>query len=238
MTTKQNPKNRNDPVVGMEQPIWIAFPSTIEGLKSARPRPKPSVEQAHLSNKLRGINAAIILLSAACIEGFLVECLLSFEIGTQFSPRATFDDRLHHDFRKRILTASFGDFQELFVLALGEPLSKFISNPPLIEGVKILIDFRNGIAHARSVGYQTCATESENEFKLEIGNQYRQVHKHLESKKLIKGNDDFFTVAVADYFSGLIKPYTEAVLPHLPFIKSDIVIALHRSAFTGSDTSI
>ena len=102
-----------------ESAIWTAFPSTIKWLQGERKKIQTPAERAQHYNRQRGMNATIILLSAACIEGFLVECLKSFTIGYRFSPKNTIEGRLDHDFLKRISTATFGQFPDLFRLTLG-----------------------------------------------------------------------------------------------------------------------
>ena len=69
-------------------------------------------------------------------------------------------------------TASFRDFPELFRLALGKPLSELINDKQLINGVRKLIDFRNGIGHGRSSVYHGFGEMYSGEEVYEVGNQY------------------------------------------------------------------
>src|SRR5712671_147501 len=175
-----------------EHPIWTTSPATVKWLQKQRSTFKTEKHFAELNERLRGINATIILLSAACIEGFLVECLLSYAIGNRFSSKNTFEGRLDHAFLKQVSKAMFRDFPELFTLTLGKPLEQLITDKPLIEGVKFLFNFRNGIAHGRSVVYQTYAIDLEDDVDYEMENQYKAIHEYLEEKRLIFRDADLF----------------------------------------------
>jgi len=217
-----------------ERPIWTAFPSTIALLQQSRKQNQTSKELAESYNSRRGVNATIILLSAACIEGFLVECLKSYTIGNKFASKDTFDGRLAHDLQNRVSTATFGDFQYLFILTLGKPISELISDKELLQGVRTLIDFRNGIAHARSVGYESDALDNDDYTEYYVEQQYKAVHEYLEKKKLAFNDEDFFSGSVADHFAGLLKSYLNAVVELLPVPQSDNVKMLVKFAFKGS----
>ena len=218
-----------------ENEIWTAFPSTIKWLQSERGNKFIlQLNGAQNYKRHRGMNATIILLSAACIEGFLVECLKSFAIGYRFSPKNTIEGRLDHDFLKRISTARFRDFPDLFRLTLGKPISELILRPELNEGVDNLIRFRNGIAHARSVVYETRADDLEDNVEYEIEKQYKEVHKYLEKENLVYRNEEIFNDKTADHFANLVHPYTEAVASLLPVPQSDNVKALIKFAFKSS----
>jgi len=186
----------------------------------------------HLYEKNRGLNATIILLSALTIEGFLVDCLSCFTMGSEFSPMNSFESRLNHAFRKITDRATFGEFQELFRIALGAPLSEMIKDKKLIEGIKALINFRNGLAHARSVVYKTYEIDLEQEVDYEVESQYAEVHTYLKKLNLVYKEEDFYINKIADHFADLVKPYINAVIPLLPVPQSDNVIALVRFAYT------
>ena len=238
---KQNAKKANDPNKRVTsysaRAIWTGFPSTIKWLQNQRSADKTLLERVEFHERDRGFNATIILLSAACLEGFLVECLNSYTIGNRFASKDTFEGRLDHAFLKRVSTAMFKDFPELFTLTLGKPLSELITDDNLIEGVEALRAFRNGIAHARPVIYQTCAEDLDDDVDYEMEGQYKTIHEYLEKRKLIYGHEDIFQSKIADHFAGLVRPYMEAVVPLLPVPQSDNVKMLAKMAFKTKSTS-
>ncbi|MDB6112244.1 MAG: hypothetical protein JWR69_3994 [Pedosphaera sp.] len=194
--------------------IWTTYPLTVKWLREQRKAIGPiDMESFELH---RGVNATIILLSAACLEGFLVDCLKSYVPTNRFSERDTFEGRLDHDFLNRISRATFNDFPALFSLTLGNPPSERISDKDLIKGIQTLIDFRNGIAHARSVIHQSSIVGPEGDEDYEMEHQYYEVHKYLEGKDLIYGKQNLFSNKIADHFASLVKPYIDAVLPLIP----------------------
>jgi hypothetical protein len=227
--------------VGMyyERPIWTMLPSTIEVLKAQRRKP----DATDFTKKIffrqgQGINATIILMSATCIEGFIVECLKSFTMGYRFSDFKKFEGRLNLDFLKRIDKASFAEFPDLFKLTLGAKLQDLIADKDLVDAIQKLIDFRNGIGHGRSVIYvaRDEFVPLKDEPNLEVEEQYQTVHKYLEAKGLVNGTENMFNDAVADYFSSLVKPYMIIVLSLLPSDpQSDNVKHLVEFAFKDSD---
>ena len=212
-----------------DRAIWTTFHSMVHLLQNDRNSIKTLAERIESNEKSRGVNATIVLISAACLEGFLVECLNSFIIGSRFAPKNTFEGRLDHAFLKRVSMATFKDFKELFTLTLGKPLEDLIENAPLIDGVRFLFQFRNGIAHARSIVYQAYIGDLTDDVDYEIESQYKAIHDYLEKKNLISGHEDLFKDKIADHFAGFVKPYIDAVVPLLPVPQSDgvkILVAL------------
>ena len=123
--------------------VWAAFPSTIEWIQIQRDSSKPTDKLLRSQLKQNGINQTIILLSAACIEGFLVECLQSFASG-ELNSKNTFDNRLNRDYLEQVSKATFRDFSELFRLAVGKPLSELIENDPMRESIRVQPNSQNG----------------------------------------------------------------------------------------------
>ncbi len=210
-----------------ENPVWISFPVTIIWMQNQRNK----FNSLHDFEKIRGINITIILLSAACVEGFLVECLMTYVIGNRFVSSETDEGKAKQDLYKRISQATFGDFRELFREILGKTISECINEPSLIEGILALIDFRNGVAHARSVVYEKFGNMFKNTETNKVGNQYKTVHDYLEKNKLICTQGDLFVSDISDHFSNLIKPYIIKVLSLLPSPQSDNVKTLVDIAF-------
>ena len=234
MRTSPKPKPGKKITTYHERSVWPSFPSTVVLLQQSRKHNQTSKELAESNNSRRGVNATIILISAACIEGFLVECLKTYTIGNKFASKDTFEGRLAHDLQNRFSTATFGNFPHLFSLTLGKPISELILDKDLLQGVKTLIDFRNGIAHARSVVYESDVWDKEGPIEYDVESQYQTVHKYLEQKNLTINDEDFFTNSVADHFAGLVKSYLNAVVELLPVPQSDNVKMLVKFAFKGS----
>ena len=203
----------------------------VKWLQQDRNKVKTQAERIEFHERNRGINATIVLLSAACLEGFLVECLNSFIIGSRFAPHDTFEGRLDHAFLKKVSRATFKDFPELFTLTLGRPLEEALDNKPLIDGVRLLFNFRNGIAHARSVVYQTYEDDLEDDVDYEIENQYEKIHEYLKQRKRIYRHEELFKNEIADHFAGFVNPYIDAVVPLLPVPQSNNVKILVALAF-------
>jgi hypothetical protein len=199
-----------------ESSIWPNFPTTIEWLRLERNSNKRKNKLFEMKTHHKGLNATMILLSAVCIEGFLVECLNSFVVGK----RDRMDElqaRLENEFLNRLSKATFRDFPELFRVATGKSLSELISDQDLIEGVKVLIAFRNGIAHARPARYNSYQEiDAEEESEYELDGQYEKLETYLKKRGLRHGAEHIFTDKIADHFSSLVQKYIDAVMASLP----------------------
>ncbi len=230
-STRKKPDEVNKKITSYStHPIWPTIPGTVKLLQKSRATLKTDKLYAELHQRIRGVNATIILLSATCIEGFLVECLLSYTIGYRFATKDTFQRRLDLDFLKNISKATFKDFPELFTLTLGIPLSELITDKPLLESVRTLIDFRNGIAHGRSISYETYATDLGDDVDYEMENQYKAIHAYLTKNKFVYRHEDILKNEIADHFAGIVKPYIDVVIPLLPEVQSDNVKSLVKWA--------
>jgi hypothetical protein len=174
-----------------------------------------------------------VLLSATCIEGFLRECLQSFE--NTLSSKDTFDKRLKHNYYERVSNATFGEMSKLFCLALGKPLSEIFKGQTILEQVAILFKFRNGIAHGRSLEYRSySAYASEpSTWEFEAWGQYESVEEYLIKNKFIsKTDEDVFSNEIADHFAGLIEPYIRCIVSVLPEEQSKSLRFRLRVAFS------
>jgi hypothetical protein len=213
-----------------EYTIWTTFPATIKWLQKERDVFSTKNKSGEFYERLRGINSTIILLSAACLEGFLVECLSCYTIGVRLMEKNTLEEKAEHAFLKKVSESTFSKLPELFSLKLGKPLEELIKDKSLIEGVEIIFKFRNKIAHAVSPIYQTHVTDFEDDIEYEMEKQYKVIHDYLKKKKLIGQNEDLFQGKIADHFASFVKPYMEAVLRLLPPIQSDNVKTLVAQA--------
>ena len=218
------------PLLYVENLVWNTFPKMVKWLQKERNACK-SGNHFNLQMQNRSFNATIILLSATCIEGFLVECLLSYTIGSIYLINDTFEGRLEHDFREKVSKATFDDFPDLFKIAMGKPLRHLIEEKNLIDGIQALIDFRNGLAHARSVAYHINENTSVGGTKFEMGNQYKNVHSYLKKQRIAFSDENIISNDIADHFARLVKPFIDAVVPLLPVPQSDSVKILVSMAF-------
>ena len=199
--------------------VWQTTPSMIEWLQRER---KAAQKIDTVFGALhKGINSSIILLSASCIEGFLRECLQSFEHA--FVPEDSFDNRLRHDYYGRVSTeTTYAKISPLFRLAMGKPLSELLKDNPINKQVNALFKFRNGIAHGHSLEYRSYSEyKSEpNSWEFEAWGQYKDVEEYLIENKLISktetGKQDVFTNEIADHFAALVEPYIRCVVAFLP----------------------
>ncbi len=218
------------PLLFVENLVWNTFPKMVKWLQKERNTFKTG-NHFNLQMQNKGFNATIILLSATCIEGFLVECLLSYTIGSIYLINNTFEGRLEHDFREKVSKATFDDFPDLFKTAMGKPLKELVTEKNLIDGIHALIAFRNGLAHARSVAYHINENSSAGNTSFEMGSQYKNVHAYLKKQKIVFSDENIISNEIADHFAALIKPYIDAVVPLLPVPQSDSVKMLVSMAF-------
>jgi hypothetical protein len=216
--------------------LWITFPSAIAFIKKNRDKRLPSSDTFRSYLESTGINATIILLSAASIEGFLSECLHSFSQSGPLNPKDTFQKRLDNDYFNRISTATFGQFVELFKVALGKPLSELITDKELLLDVVTLIDFRNGLAHSKSISYLGYTVPNSDKKEYELGGQYEKVYAYLKKKKLLipernVGIQSLFSNKIANHFSGVIRKYMDEVVKVLPTEQGKAVRPMITMAF-------
>lgn len=207
-----------------ESQIWITYPQTIRMLIENRIMPKTGKEWAENYYRIQGINATIILLSALTIEGFLTHCLTKMSCGSRFKPSDDYKSRLDYEFHQRAMRATFNEFPSLFRIVLGKDPAELINDDKLINGVRALISFRNGLAHSKPVVYLGLDHEFENHLgqtdyvtEYEMDAQYKPVHDYLiEAKLLFVEDDKIFTPKIAAHFYGLVEPYINALLKNLP----------------------
>jgi hypothetical protein len=220
------------PVAYATHTVWMTLPATITLMKQHRNSGAKASTMLQAQFLNTGVNASIILLSATCIEGFLVECLQSFATDIHFE-----NDQL----QKEILTAMFPDFPRLFEQVLGKPLGDLIEND-IHKGSRMLVNFRNGLAHCRSASYWGYNVPSSTERKFMLGGQYEEIYAYVKSHGLldtqglkgveaIVGTESLFTNKIADHFSNLVKPYMDEVLKQLPPPQTDSMGLMVTMAF-------
>jgi hypothetical protein len=196
--------------------LWTEIPSTIKWITAHRDSAK------HIDQLLRAsINATIIQLAACFLDGFLVECLKWI---AQKQSAQTFSQRVAAEFCARVQRSSgFEEISSLFKVAHGKSLAESVKKPELHETVRILFKFRNGLAHGRSIEYDTFANHQTLSFDHEFSGSYKDVEDYLVKKHFVKkaftdggSGWHYFTDAVADHFINVISVYPKAVLQGLP----------------------
>jgi hypothetical protein len=140
-----------------------------------------------------------------------------------FAPDIHFkDDQL----QKHVLTASFHDFPDLFPKVLGKPLGDLIDKE-IQKSSRMLVNFRNGVAHCRSASYWGHDVPNSTRRKFKLGDQYEDIYAYVEAKGLlsthgmegveyIKGTESLFTNTIADHFADIVRPYMDEVVRQLP----------------------
>lgn len=117
----------------------------------------------------------------------------------------------------------FEEISSLFKVATGKSLYEVVKDPELHETVKILFKIRNGLAHGRSIEYETFANYETWGFDHEFSGSYKEVEDYLIKNRLLKkrfadggSGWDYFTDSIADHFIDLISVYPKKVLRGLP----------------------
>lgn len=203
--------------------LWQTTPSMIEWLQ----RERKSAQKIDTTFGMlhQGINSSIVLLSASCIEGFLVECLQSFEFA--FHAKDTFEKRLRHDYYERVSKSTFNEISGFFTIALGKSLSELMKKKPIHKDIEILFRFRNGLAHGRSVEHRSYSEygSDQSTWEFETWGSYKIVEQYLIEKELCSkeqvGKQDLFSNGIADHFAALIEPYIRDVVSILPKEQAD-----------------
>ena len=163
--------------------VWITLPSVIASLQESRSIQHPAKTILQSQFRHRGSNVTIVLLSAACIEGFLAECLESF--ADKLQAKETFAGRLNHEFLGRLATAAFRTKSDLFTIPLGKTLKNALDGKPIQKDVEILFSFRNCLAHANSVFYLHYEDNESDGMEFVLEGKYGLVRKYLFEKGLL-----------------------------------------------------
>jgi hypothetical protein len=167
--------------------VWITLPSVIASIQESRSIQGKTTLQSQFRH--RGSNATIVLLSGACIEGFLAECLESF--ADKLQAKETFAGRLNHEFLGRLATAAFRSKSDLFAIPLGKTLKNALDGKPIQKDVEILFSFRNCLAHANSAFYLHYEDYESEGMEFVLEGKYGLVRKYLFEKGLLAENIGF-----------------------------------------------
>lgn len=180
-----------------------------------------------------GINISLILTSACCVEGIIEQELKELlrhrlSVMGKIDVEKFYERRIHNSFISNIEdylnsrierttgVDSFGAFLEL--LSYKRTPAKF-SDYPNWEGVRILFNFRNVLAHAREVtAKRTNAWWVEGDWKDDFSGGYKLAEDYLLKKKLISSRfigrgsiAHLFTNKVADHFHSLSKNFARYI---------------------------
>jgi hypothetical protein len=181
-----------------------------------------------------GLNYTIVLNSACYIEGALeagLKALLRHRRDAfnkvdipDFETRKamnTFYRRIEDELEARIgRSTGPSNYDDLFELILGERVSQFDSVKPTWEGVTILFQFRNVIAHGREISARlTQGWWTKGSWEEQFSGGYRKVEDYLTKKKLITkrftaedGEEAiYFTDEVADHFCAVANDFIQKV---------------------------
>lgn len=207
--------------------IHVCFPEVNDFLVAQR---EGLYESASLLRP--GINISIILNSACYVEGALeagLKALMHQRRGIygqlnipDFYTRKTLNGlfyRLADELETRISRDTGPErFDGLFEMILGEPISSLDSIEPVWEGIVVLFQFRNMIAHARAI-FASFTLHADGTYRdASFRGGYRKAEEYLLKKKLIEhhfGEGDFedfyFTDDVADHFWALSQDFVKRV---------------------------
>lgn len=169
-----------------------------------------------------GINISLILTSACVVEGRVEQELKElirhrnsvirgldaeklYERRILNSVMSNLEDYLNSRVERTTGIENFGSFLEL--LSYKRTPATF-SDYPNWEGIRVLFNFRNVLAHGRECsGRRTKAWWVEGDWKDEFAGGYKLTEDYLFKKKLIKGRfiskgsvEHLFTNTVADHF--------------------------------------
>ena len=206
----------------IKQPIWEYQKDHIGFLYESRKNLK--------SIKTRiGINISIILHSACSIEGYIeneLKTLLEHRKSVlnkndfeQFSLRRIYNCFIHNiekDFETRISrTTGLEKFDSLIEIFSYKNKPDRLTDFKYFEGIKVLFQLRNVLAHGREVSAQRVSGIWTNgSWEDDFWGGYRQAESYLIKKKLINKKfvecqkiDHIFTNKVTDHFYSICKMF-------------------------------
>ena len=191
---------------------------------------------------LSAINMNIILCSACYLEGILEErgnFLLGYNNAIretihldEFEQRKAFNtiqNRVRTHFKEKLShTTGLDNFDSLFQLFLGVSFKQSNEIKPLVEGINVLFQLRNVIAHGRKAfAYELEAYYTSGAEEYFTGG-YKKAEEYLIKKELLKDKffnadaiDVFFTNSIADHFYDLVITFISLLDE---FIKDNLII--------------
>jgi hypothetical protein len=189
---------------------------------------RKSLERKQKDEKV-GINYSIILFSACFIEGLLESDLKDLAKHRE----KIFNEIKEEDFYKRRIkgtvlnkmlnltednisrTTGIGNFESIFKLLSYKRTPAKYSDFKNWEGINVLFNFRNVLAHGREITAQRIlAWWTDNNWQDEFKGGYKATESYLIKKKIIKKGiienrsaEQLFTNKVADHFYSISKGF-------------------------------
>jgi hypothetical protein len=189
---------------------------------------RKNLERKQKDEKI-GINYSLILLSACLIEGKLENDLkelvqhrskvfnaLDVEDFYKRRINGTVMNKLIHLTEDNISrTTGIGNFESLFKLLSYKRTPEKYSNYANWEGITVLFNFRNVLAHGREISAKRIlAWWTDNNWQDEFKGGYNAAEKYLIKRKLIKKGvienrsaEHLFTNKVTDHFYSISKSF-------------------------------
>ncbi len=208
----------------INQPIWPLLFEHIEFLRTQRKTLSRSEKRSRM-----GINLSIILTTACVIEGKLESDLKTLiehrkHVLREIEAKDFYHRRIYNTFINNVedhLTnqvervTGIDNFESFFDLLSYKRMPSKYNEYPNWEGVKVLFNFRNVLAHGREVTAQRIsAWWLEVDWKDDFSGGYKITENYLLKKKLITKRfieedsiDHFFTNKIADHFYSISKGF-------------------------------
>ena len=212
-------------------PVWPYIESVNEFLITIRKGTKRGEVRS-------GINYTIILNTACCVEGILEYILkeLLFHKNSTL-PKSESKDfyKYYYSIEKEIhdritKTTGIDNYNYLFKLLTGREVKKIDVLKPHIEGVNVLFELRNVLAHGREIKFESfCIDIANKEYYDSFMGGYKKAEDYLIKKGIIKKrfadckNDIFFTNNVANYFWKLSHNFINDIIKSLDVDFEEIV---------------
>lgn len=216
----------------IKQQTWPCIEELIEFLLTKRNN------EEHSSTLRVGINHSVIFYSACYLEGIIesgLKAILSqkrevfntVDIPELYARKTVnrFFNSLESDIEERIArTTGVPNYDKIFELLTGERISKYNGVNALWEGIEVLFQFRNVLAHGREISAsKMSAYWIEEPWKEFYSGGYKKAEDYLLKKGLIAqkfidcdSEELYFTDGVADHFWGLSKEFVYQVSNGLP----------------------
>ena len=204
-------------------PIWPYIESVNEFLIDIRKGLKRGDVHA-------GINFTIILNTACCVEGILEYVLkeILFQRRSSLHENESLDfhkfyDSIEKEVHDRITkTTGIDNYNYLFKLLTGKELKKIDTVRPYIEGINILFEFRNVLAHGREIKYESFCIDIANKDSYDsFMGGYKKAEDYLIKKRIINKrfadckNYIYFTNKAADHFWKLSHNFINNIIKSL-----------------------
>jgi hypothetical protein len=196
----------------------------IDSLYSSR----KSLERKQKHERI-GINYSIMLLSACLIEGRLENDLKELvqhrsKVFNNLDVKDFYKPRINGIVMNKLInltednisrTTGIGNFESLFTLLSYKRTPEKYSNYVNWEGITVLFNFRNVLAHGREISTKRIlAWWTDNTWQDEFKGGYNAAEKYLIKKKLIKKGfienksaEHLFSNKVADHFHSITKHF-------------------------------